>query len=313
MKKLNLILIGLMIISAARLSAGMFSEDNAGTTGGAFLKLGVGCRAIGMGEAYTGVSDEVSAAYWNPAGLVHIKEKQITAMHAVWLEKIFFDYAGYCQPVEKLNGTVGAAVTFLSAGELKKIDNEGNELDEKFTSYDMAMTLSYSRKMNEKLSSGVNLRYIRQKLEEETANGAGMDIGGLYKLSGENFSMGFMVQNIGTRLKFIDEGDPQPLNLKFGAGYKLLNNRLLIAVDVNFPIDNKVSAHIGSECRHKIKKDIEAAVRAGYKTTTIEDLDALSGLSAGAGVSYRGYGIDYAWVPYGDLGNTHRISLIAKF
>jgi len=57
---------------------------------------------------------------------------------------------------------------------------------------------------------------------------------------------------------------------------------------------------------------MNAAGRVGYNTAA-KDTGGLNGISAGIGFVYLNYGIDYAFVPYGDLGNTQRISLSAKF
>ena len=47
-----------------------------GTTAADILKIGVGARAIGMGEAYVAQADDVSSLYWNPAGLALMQERQ---------------------------------------------------------------------------------------------------------------------------------------------------------------------------------------------------------------------------------------------
>lgn len=131
----------------------------------------------------------------------------------------------------------------------------------------------------------------------------------LYDTPIPKLSAGLVIQNIGTKIKFMSEGDPLPLNIKLGGVYKLLkDDTLTLALDVNKPIDNEINLHIGGEYW---ATDM-IVLRLGYKTTTVGNLGALSGLSMGLGFKWLRYGIDYAWVPYGDLGNTHRFSLSAK-
>ena len=55
------------------------------------------------------------------------------------------------------------------------------------------------------------------------------------------------------------------------------------------------------------------ALRAGYRTDTLKGLSALAGYTAGLGVQVWGQELAYAWLPYGDLGNTHYVSLLMKF
>ena len=49
---------------------------------GAYLKMGVGARALGMGSAFTAVADDSTASFWNPAGLAKMKKPEASFMHA---------------------------------------------------------------------------------------------------------------------------------------------------------------------------------------------------------------------------------------
>src|SRR5512142_3359573 len=62
-----------------------------GTTAATFLKIGLGPRAVALGESYAGVADDVSAVYWNPAGLAELDGPEFTAMHTFWLESMYFE------------------------------------------------------------------------------------------------------------------------------------------------------------------------------------------------------------------------------
>ena len=59
-------------------------HDHAGATGMAFLKVGIGGRAAAMGGAYSSVSGDATAGYWNPAGLIGIEGKDVVLMHSAW-------------------------------------------------------------------------------------------------------------------------------------------------------------------------------------------------------------------------------------
>jgi len=69
------------------------------------------------------------------------------------------------------------------------------------------------------------------------------------------------------------------------------------------------SAHVGGAWR-----PLESiSLRAGYRTDTVKELDPIAGFSAGLGIHLGGQELAYAWVPYGDLGDTQYFSLLVKF
>jgi len=124
------------------------------------------------------------------------------------------------------------------------------------------------------------------------------NIGLLYPAS-DRFTLGVVAQNIGSKLG----SDPLPLTFKVGAASKL--RALTLAVDLTKPQDNEIYYCLGAEwwLRNVL------ALRVGYKTNQ----DIGQGLTAGIGYKFGRICLDYAYVPYGDLGDTHRISLGMKF
>jgi len=284
-----------------------------GEAGAQFLKIGAGARPVGMGGCFAGLADDVNAVYWNPGGLSQIEKREATMMYNRWFQDIGYGYIGYVHPVSEKTGVFGGAVSYLVVGDMNraKVDADGDmvETNGKFGASDTLVTLSYGRKIK-KVNAGISLKYINSKIDDESAAGFAVDLGCLYTTPVPKLNVGLVVQNLGTKMKFISEADPLPLSFKLGASYKMLEeDALTLVMDVNIPVEGNVNVHAGGEYRLLNMM----ALRMGYKTTTVKGLGALSGLSAGCGFSYRGYGIDYAWVPYGDLGNTHRISLTAKF
>ncbi|MFH1282650.1 MAG: PorV/PorQ family protein [bacterium] len=313
MKKKTLVGLCGLIVSGLLISpsihARAFSDDDAGTCGAEFLKLGVGARPIGMGEAFVAVADDASSISWNPAGLREVNRRQLAGMHAVWLEDFSYEYIAYAQPLK--SGTLGASINYLHMGDIDSLDEQGNTTGS-LSFHDLAVNVAYSSRISQ-LLWGINLKLIQEELAGSSAQAYATDIGVIYKMDDKDkLKLGAVVQNLGTEIKYESAGDPLPLLIKAGAAYRLKSN-LLLAADINTPIDNDPSLHLGIEYKFNKLKNIDLAARAGYKTTTIVDLDALSGLSAGLGCKISDIGIDYAWIQYGDLGNTHRISFLVSF
>lgn len=308
MKKSFLVfLVSLIFVGGNCFAAG------AGTSGAQFLQLGVGARPTAMGEAFVGVADDVHSINWNPAGLSQIDNRQATFMHNQYLVDTAYEYAAYAQPISLDNpslGVVGIGIAYLNYGEMAHLSASGEDLGT-FTASDLGITLSYGAplpvEMPGKISAGANVKILSSKIEEESASGFALDLACLYKTPVEGLDAGLSIQNIGTTYKFIEEADPLPLTIKLGAGYRLLEDSLLLAMDVNMPNDSEVNVGIGVE----YKPINMLAVRVGYNSSSSNVTD----LSCGLGFIWEQYGIgiDYAWVPYGDLGQSHRISLVGRF
>jgi hypothetical protein len=282
-------------------------NENAGTKSGQILKIGVGANAVGMGESYVASADDVYATYWNPAGLSKVEKIQIGLMHNEWFEDIRYEYIGYVQPAWDL-GTVAGSVSYVSMGELSKTDETGIEKGT-FRPYDLLLMFSYGTKLNKFISFGVNAKFLQERIDDQKAQAFSVDLGGMYS-SNNGFIVGLNVQHIGTKMKFIEEAFGLPLNVNFGLAYKLMNGKLTLASDASIPSDNDMNIGFGTNYRIMGVFDI----RLGYRYAVGgNDLGAISGLRAGLGFGVGRYRLDYAFVPYGDLGQSHRVSLIASF
>lgn len=286
---------------------GAFSRNDAGTSAAQFLKLGAGARAEGMGEAFAGAADDVTAVYWNPAGLARVQNRSFSVMHAVWFEDISYDWVGYACRAGN-SGVFGLSGQYVSYGALQAYDDTGLE-GGSFSPHDMALTVSYARKLRS-CALGVNVKYISSQIKESASAVAG-DIGVQYAPAGSRLSWGLAVQNMGTNIKMITAEDPLPVNIKVGGVYAIRPHWML-ALDINAPEDNDMIVGAGTEYRHDIGRAMSAVGRIGYNTRSL-DTGGLNGLSAGCGFTYQDYTIDYAFVPYGDLGATHRVSFGIKF
>ena len=283
-------------------------NENVGTRGLGFLKIGVGAEAIGMGESQVAFSQDLFASYWNPAGLSLMQRAQLGFMHNSWFEGINHEFVGYVRPLGAF-GVVATTFSYLSYGELDRRDAEGNQ-GKAFHPYDMAFVLSYGRKFTSDFSMGVNAKFLREQIDDKKAKAIAFDFGGRYDVPNSQLTLGFNLQHLGTKVKFVEESFDLPLNVKLGVAYKLLDNSIAVAADINRPWDNDVNIGLGIEYT-PIRP---FHLRSGYRYSLGgNDLGAVSGLTAGLGVSIESYQIDYAFVSFGELGPTHRVSVLANF
>lgn len=285
-----------------------FSTSDAGTSAAQFLKLGAGARATAMGDASAGLSGDSTAIYWNPAGLNDISGKgSLSVMNASWVEGVSYDWASFAMPYRNC-GVFGVGVQYLSYGSIQQLDENGLQTGS-FSPTDMCISLSYARGYKG-IDFGANIKYVSLKIVE-SASAYALDLGAQYKLLSGRLILGLAAQNMGTQIKFINEADPLPFNIKLGGAYQISSNWLAV-LDVNAPTDNTVYIGAGTEYSMKVNDKIGLTGRAGYNTENTRT-GGTNGVTAGIGIRYMDYCLDYAFVPYGDLGNTSRISLSVAF
>ncbi|MCB4755421.1 MAG: PorV/PorQ family protein [Elusimicrobia bacterium] len=285
------------------------ANKNVGTSGAQFLKIGAGARTTAMGDAFVGIADDVNAVYFNPAGLTQLERPELTAMHTQWIQDISYDYGAFACPTKI--GVFGLSATTLKVDDIpKRGADEGNIGD--FEVMDAAYTLSYARTLFSNFSIGLTGRHMRQEIDNVLATTWGGDVGLFQKFERWPLSIGLAVKHFGQEVKFQEESDPQPLTVDAGVGSYLFRKKLTVGVDVKKPRDNDLQYGVGAEWKQRLIKEFRTAVRAGYNTSGT-DADGASGIAMGAGLGFMSLQLDFAWVPFGDLGNTFRYAASFRF
>jgi len=207
-RKILLIVVSVLMIPILS-NAEIFPKT--GTAGLQFLKLGIDARAIGMGEAYTAVSDDISSLYWNPGGLAVNssetgKNTQVFFSHTNWVADIYHEYIGVSNNF--YFGTLGLGISYLHMGEMDVTEEDPfGPTGEKFTSYDLAAGLTYSQMYTDKFSFGVTAKYLREEIDGFAVNGFSADIGSLYNTGWRNLKIGMAMRNFGPNLKYELDND----------------------------------------------------------------------------------------------------------
>jgi len=294
MRKLLTIIIGIGFLITV--SANSVLANGAGTTAGNFLKLGVGARAAALGDAFTVIVDDSTSLYWNPAGLIRIKERQFSATYNMWFAGINQGYLGMGFPLS-MEGIVAGGVNYIDMGDFDGRDEAGNPTGT-FTASALNYQLGYANGIGEKFVWGISAGVVQDTIADDIKSTYAANLGLIFK-SSESLSLGLVLQNIGGQLG----GDPLPFLAKVGMA--LTRESLLLALDIAKPTDDDVYYCAGIEWW--IQDGI--ALRVGYKTNQ----DIGEGLTAGFGFDKGKIRFDYAYVPYGELGDTHKISLGMSF
>ncbi len=155
-----------------------------------FLNIGVGARALGMSNSYITSVDDVTAGYWNPAGLNRIgNQYQVGLMHSEYFAGIAkYDYAGFATRLDSTS-VLGVSVIRFGVDDIPNttelIDANGNVDYNRITTFsavDWAFLISYAKKAKiPGLNLGANVKIIRRKVGDFAGSwGFGLDAAAMY-------------------------------------------------------------------------------------------------------------------------------------
>lgn len=295
------------------------SYAKVGTTGAEFLNTCLGARPSGMGNTFSAIADDINTVCWNPAGLILLTEKEAsftytnlsTVFDVSGAGNMYDGFLGYAQPL-KNDDTAAISLQYQEQGKIAYTTESPEVIAEYNLGANYAAILSYAKKLSSSLNWGASFKFIQTKLWRETGHAYAVDLGGLYQSLNRKLTVGLSLQNTGTKLKMEDreQADPLPQNLKLGMSYKLLGSNphsLILGFDIDKPTasDSNVGLSIGTEYWFRGL----IALRLGYLSKEGD----VKGMTQGIGISYRGYQLDFANVPWGELGHVQRISLTIKF
>lgn len=301
------ILLALLLMQAS-LARASFDASDKGTTSADFLGLGVGAKAVSMGEAYTAAADGADALYWNPAALVRVKGRTATFMHAAYIASTYYDYGAYAQRTGERVFAIG--LKHFSAGEMTETDALGAETG-RFSPKDSEVSFGYALPVCD-FGLGFALKSIRSSVLD-VAYTVAADIGVLtpavYK---DRLRFGAAFFNIGGRLRYEDKREKLPAGLRLGAGYEI-KDFWNLNFDAGFPENSAPYIAIGAEYIVQMRGNWKVAGRCGFNSQTVGDVKGFTGLSFGAGVSNAKYDFDYGFSPMGEIGSAHRVSVSARF
>ncbi len=280
-----------------------------GSAGALFLRVGMGARASGMGEAFTAVAEDASATYWNPGAMAAVLGTHVVFMHTEYLQSIRLEQAAITHETDY--GTFGLSFIGQYMDEMDRYEDTPSATPlGTFSAHDVSFAIAYSRYVIPNLSIGVAAKTIYENIDETTATGYAFDAG-LYHISRlSGVKLAAVLVNVGPPLHFEDERFVGaefnlPRAAKLGVSYErklpAIRGGVLATFDVIFPNDGSTKEHLGAEYNYLGNLFLRAGYKAGYDS---------QGTTLGLGVSYRKISFDYAVLLIrNDLGDSHRLGL----
>lgn len=319
----------------------LVGQSKVGSTAAPFLNVAIGARPISMGGAFVATANDVSALYWNPAGVSRIEGSEALFSYSNWFADISYNWSGAALNLGGM-GTLGLSVTYLDYGEMEITTlAEQDGTGQMFDANDLALALSYSYNLTDRFSVGGSAKYIQQRIWNSSASTVAFDLGVLYYSDIMGIRIGAVISNFGSEMSIsgkdllvqhdIDEqiegnndeilatlntdSYPLPLLFKIGLAADLINiedHILTVGIDALHPNDNDESLNVGLEY---VLYDM-IALRGGYKSLFLENSE--EGLTMGVGFRYTlapglAFYIDYAYQEFGLLDNTQHFTLGLRF
>lgn len=339
MKKFEIITI-LLLIALSNFAIAQF--DNVGTSAAAFLKIPVDPRGASLSNAVVANANDPSAVYWNPAGLSQMKRTEVMFANTDWIADLNVSFLGVGVPLGNL-GAIGVGITYLSMGDMPIttwLDTEGAS-GQTFSAYDACFAVAYARKLTDKFSIGLSVKYVTETISHSTASAFALDIGTLYDTGFRGLKVGMSFTNFGTKMRLegrdlIIKVDPYPtagsnptdvianlkteewslpLTFQMGMSFNLVESeafRVTFNADYRDERDYRALGLVGGEFAFKEMFFVRVG---GMKRYAIDETQGKFTLNAGAGLKLNIPGstiklrFDYSYSDLYRLKQAHRVAL----
>lgn len=301
--------------------------ERAGQSGWQFLKINGDARQAAMGSALTAIGKgDANSVFGNPAALAQVNNMDVVFNRANWIADIGYNSISIAKNFNSIGffalhlanvdyGSIPETINSVIVGEDR---TEAIVTGRTYTASDIAIGLSYARRITEQLSVGGSVRWIRETIAEVSMDNWAVDIGTLFYTGFRSLRLGLAARNFGPDSHFFGfseeyQSEPvdvkMPLDFRFGIAMDFLDTQdsphiLTLALEATHPNDESEKLHFGTEYTF----NNILSIRGGYKFNYDEE-----SFTFGFGINYpiSDYEIKvhYAYVDFGDLKNVHMFTL----
>lgn len=286
-------------------------------TGLSFLNFSVGAQAQALGGATAARAGDGSVVSQNAAAMVRFPSPQIFFYSSQYLSGSVYNYVSYVHPVKNHGLAIGAAFAHFSKGTFDGRDDAGQPTGT-FGADDQFEMVSLAKTFTSKMSAGIGAKMIQSRIADNSVNTAAADLSASMQI-GEQTRMGLLVSNLGPTVQYINADSKMPASVSLGAMHRVFK-WVDLAGDVKYGInDDQWTTSLGAEANvaqfSSIRLGYLLQSQSVYKGSGKLDVqDSLSGFGVGTGIKlFQSAEIDYAFVPMGELGSTHHVSVNWRF
>ncbi|MCX7984719.1 MAG: PorV/PorQ family protein [Bacteroidetes bacterium] len=294
-----------------------------------FLKIGVGARGTGMGEATVAVATGASALFWNPAGIATTPENEVLAAYSAYVVDLHHQFFGITYHLS-IDDVVGISCLSLQTDDMPvTTETRPFGTGEYFRYSDLAVGITYARKMTTQFNFGITLKYAEENLASLKIQTLLFDLGTYYHTGVGSLRIGVAMTNFGsdvapkgtvtlfdgTTTSSFQSFSP-PTMFKVGVAYDVftINEHILtVALQLNHPNDNAEHLRCGVEYNWNSWLYARVGLKRTIGTSLLsKDQTGAENYSFGLGIripmTLTVLTFDYSYTDYNLLGNIHRIS-----
>lgn len=335
------------LLSLALLAATFMQAQVGGLFTYEFLNFSPSARVSALGGTHIAVADEdVNLAAQNPSLLNEAMHQQLSFSHAFHPAGIQYGYATGGWHHSNWATTFHGGIRYVNYGEFDLTNAQG-QVEGNFKAAEYALTVGAARPIYDRLSAGVNLRFITSRLESYNSVGLAADLGLLYQDTAKNFSLTFVARNAGRQLSTYREDNVEPLPFEMQVGlakrlrylpfrfsivYRYFDRWNIIYDDPNSQEDTQFLGEVQTErsesvvwldnfFRHFVfngellfgqKENFR--LRFGYshlqrQEMVVNEYRSLAGFTFGAGIKINRFKLDYGRTNFHLGGGVNHLSI----
>ena len=294
-------------------------EDNTayGTTSAEFLLLGAGARGTALGGSFAAIATDVSALYYNPAGVAMLERAGLMVGTYDYIADTRYSWAGVAFPFSGGSRTIGFQVgTFGFKDQPIYTEDQPNGTGGTYSVNQTFIGATFAQNFSDRFSAGITGKFVDDRLGTVSGSAFAVDFGTNFHASLNNHPVkfSFVLANLGSNLNYTGTGlagnvqrdplpgedptptlpqqanlltkdFPLPTTFRVGLAYDIItgeNNRLTALGDFNQPNNNKPGFAFGSEwmSQHIGGSNFGFALRGSYSYTGANNLDPQSSTTA---------------------------------
>lgn len=305
--------------------------NKVGRTSMQFLKIGIGARETALGEACIANISGINSVFWNPAALTRTANMEVGFHYTKWIADLNVMSAAAGINLGNF-GVAAVSYSYLNFGDLEEafVTSPTGGVDTRtgrtFTGKDMSIGFAFARAFTDKLSIGINAKYLREDLFQYTTDLWSFDVGSFYDTGWRGIRLAMSAQNFSSQARWLQTGDEAqqsyelPLIYRIGVSVDLLGGEdLFLGGD---PTSHRFSINMdaihSNDYAERLNLGLEYVflnqfyLRGGYRMNYDEGNIAM-GIGVNAEMAGFRFQVDYSYAVYDFLDSPHRFSMLLSF